>query len=118
MHCWPLPSCSLSWLRSSASCATGAADVCRLGGQIVVPSRLMQRPEIVGVANRLGRSPAQVMLRWNIQRGASIVPKADELWQMEVTAASGCHGRMLRAELRPVCMRPCQILSSLQTFQS
>lgn len=54
-----------------------------LGGQIVVPSRLMDRPEIVQVAQRIGRSPAQVILRWGVQRGVSILPKSDLPAQMQ-----------------------------------
>ena len=31
---------------------------------------------IVAVARRAGRTPAQVMLRWAIQRGAVVIPKS------------------------------------------
>ena len=33
-------------------------------------------PTIVGIAGRLGRTPAQVTLRWHIQRGEIIFPKS------------------------------------------
>ncbi|MFV0382943.1 aldo/keto reductase [Paracoccus sp. (in: a-proteobacteria)] len=33
-------------------------------------------PEIVAMAERLGRTPAQVVLRWHIQNGLSVIPKS------------------------------------------
>lgn len=33
-------------------------------------------PELVQIAERLGRSPAQVILRWHIQHGLSVIPKS------------------------------------------
>lgn len=35
-------------------------------------------PTIRGVADRLGRTPAQVMLRWAIQHGAVVIPKSSD----------------------------------------
>jgi diketogulonate reductase-like aldo/keto reductase len=36
----------------------------------------LANPAIVAVAERVGRTPAQVMLRWAIQRGAVVIPKS------------------------------------------
>ena len=33
-------------------------------------------PTIAGIAERLGRTPAQVMLRWAVQHGAIVIPKS------------------------------------------
>ncbi|MTD16886.1 aldo/keto reductase [Nakamurella sp. YIM 132087] len=33
-------------------------------------------PTIAGIAERIGRSPAQVMLRWHLQQGRSAIPKS------------------------------------------
>lgn len=37
---------------------------------------VMQDPTIVEIAGQHGRSPAQVMLRWGIQQGRSVIPKS------------------------------------------
>ena len=66
------------------ACSECACWVSRLGGQLIVPSRLIDRKEIVKVAQQVGKSPAQVSLRWNVQRGVSVLPKTDIPWQMQV----------------------------------
>lgn len=33
-------------------------------------------PEVQAIATRLGRTPAQVVLRWHIQHGLSVIPKS------------------------------------------
>lgn len=37
---------------------------------------LLEHPEVVRIASEVGKSPAQVLLRWNIQRGVAVVPKS------------------------------------------
>ena len=37
---------------------------------------MLQDPEITTIAERLGKTPAQVVLRWHIQRGDIIFPKS------------------------------------------
>ena len=39
-------------------------------------SDLLQHPAVLAVAAEKGRTPAQVLLRWNTQRGVAVVPKA------------------------------------------
>jgi 2,5-diketo-D-gluconate reductase A len=57
---------------------------------------VLQDEAIVRIADRLGKSPAQVTLRWHIQRGDIIFPKSTtpsrirenfELFDFELTAA-------------------------------
>ncbi len=57
-------------------------DYCAEKGIVVVAYSPLERgqalmnPTIVAVADRIGRTPAQVMLRWAIQRGAVVIPKS------------------------------------------
>ncbi|MDX6465906.1 MAG: 2,5-diketo-D-gluconate reductase [Gaiellaceae bacterium] len=37
---------------------------------------VLDDPTVVGIAGRLGRSPAQVVLRWHIERGGVVCPKS------------------------------------------
>ncbi|MFC1442721.1 aldo/keto reductase [Streptacidiphilus sp. N1-10] len=37
---------------------------------------LLQHPVITGIAQRLGRTPAQVILRWHLQQGTVVIPKS------------------------------------------
>lgn len=36
----------------------------------------LRHPTVVGVAERLGRSPAQVLLRWGLEHGLAVLPKS------------------------------------------
>ena len=36
----------------------------------------LEDPTITGIAERHGKSPAQVMLRWGVQQGRSVIPKS------------------------------------------
>lgn len=38
--------------------------------------KLMEDPTVVSIAKELGKSPAQVLLRWAVQRGTSVLPKS------------------------------------------
>jgi 2,5-diketo-D-gluconate reductase A len=42
----------------------------------IARGNLLDDPAITGIADRLGRSPAQVVLRWHIQRGNIVFPKS------------------------------------------
>jgi 2,5-diketo-D-gluconate reductase A len=37
---------------------------------------LLQHPVLTGIAQRLGRTPAQVILRWHLQLGTVVIPKS------------------------------------------
>ena len=37
----------------------------------------MSDPTIVRIANEVGKSPAQVLIRWSLQRGFMPLPKSD-----------------------------------------
>jgi 2,5-diketo-D-gluconate reductase A len=42
----------------------------------IAQGQVLGDPTIVGIAGRLDRSPAQVTLRWHIQRGDIVFPKS------------------------------------------
>jgi 2,5-diketo-D-gluconate reductase A len=48
-----------------------------LGGGSGVRS-LLAEPVIVDIAERLGRTPAQVVLRWHVQQGLVVIPKSSD----------------------------------------
>jgi Aldo/keto reductases, related to diketogulonate reductase len=53
----------------------GSASYVELGmaGQ---SDSVLAEPLITDIAQRLGRTPAQVVLRWGLQRGTAIIPKS------------------------------------------
>lgn len=56
-----------------------------LGGQSGV-REFLARPEIADVASRLGRTPAQVVLRWHVQQGIVVIPKSSSPERMRQNA--------------------------------
>ena len=60
--------------------------------QVPGAPRLVERPEIVEIAKKLGRTPGQVILRWNLQRGIAVLPKTATPSRLaEVTALMPSH---------------------------
>jgi 2,5-diketo-D-gluconate reductase A len=49
----------------------------------IAQGKVLDDPAIVAVAERLGRTPAQVVLRWHIQRGDVVFPKSVNRSRME-----------------------------------
>jgi len=39
-------------------------------------SNVLKEPIVISIAEKLGKTPAQVALRWNIQMGHSVLPKS------------------------------------------
>lgn len=36
----------------------------------------MENPTVVGIAKRLGKQPAQILLKWILERGVAAIPKS------------------------------------------
>jgi 2,5-diketo-D-gluconate reductase A len=53
-----------------------ARDVATEAWSPIAQGKLLDDPAITDIADRLGRTPAQVVLRWHIQRGNIVFPKS------------------------------------------
>ena len=40
---------------------------------------LLQKPSVLEIAARVGKTPAQVLLRWEVQRGNAVIPKTSSV---------------------------------------
>ncbi|MCF6744421.1 aldo/keto reductase [Blastococcus sp. KM273128] len=49
----------------------------------IAQGKVLGDPAITGIAERLGRTPAQVVLRWHVQRGDVVFPKSSSRERME-----------------------------------
>ena len=43
---------------------------------------LFENPILLGIGKKYGKTPAQVMLRWNLQRGVTVIPKSVHVERM------------------------------------
>lgn len=64
----------------------GALSYLELGMADAAQSVLTQ-PAVESAAKRLGKTPAQVVLRWGVQRGNAIIPKTSKLERLAENAA-------------------------------
>ena len=58
-------------------------------------------PAVVRVAERTGRTPAQVTLRWHVQRGDVVIAQASS----SCSASSGAHRTLAVRGRKPVVIR-------------
>jgi diketogulonate reductase-like aldo/keto reductase len=54
---------------------------------------LLKHPVVTAIAAELDRTPAQVLLRWNLQRGVVVIPKSTNKKRIEENA--GVYGFVL-----------------------
>jgi diketogulonate reductase-like aldo/keto reductase len=47
-----------------------------LEGYSALRGGTLEHPEIVAIAERVGRTPAQVIIRWHVQHGVVVIPKS------------------------------------------
>ena len=48
--------------------------------------RHLRDRQVAGIAERLGRTPAQVLIRWSLQRGVVVLPKSTHRERIEQNA--------------------------------
>jgi len=67
-------------------------DACERSGVVLVAysplgtGRYLADPAVTGIAERLGRTPAQVLLRWCVQREIPVIPKSTHRERIEENA--------------------------------
>ena len=49
----------------------------------------LDHPTIVGIAERLGRTPAQVVVRWHLDHGTVVIPKSEHPDRIRANADVG-----------------------------
>ena len=69
----------LRFCRESGVAVTGFSPLGALSylsiGMAGAGESVLEQPVVQAAARRLGRTPAQVVLRWGVQRGTAVVPK-------------------------------------------
>ncbi|MFK7854648.1 MAG: aldo/keto reductase [Granulosicoccus sp.] len=48
---------------------------------------VLQQDAVLAIAKRLGKTPAQIILRWGVQRGNAIIPKTSKVARLKENAA-------------------------------
>ncbi|KAI8475774.1 MAG: low CO2-induced aldose reductase [Monoraphidium minutum] len=71
----------ISWASSrgihvTAYSPLGSPDSAAMMKRAADAPSLMKDPTLTGIAEKLGRSPAQVLICWAVQRGTSVLPKS------------------------------------------
>jgi D-xylose reductase len=56
----------------------GSISYVEIGGDGGLGSGVLSESVITEIATKHGRSPAQIVLRWNVQRGVSVIPKSNQ----------------------------------------
>ncbi len=60
-----------------------------LEGYSALKGGTLDHPVIVGIAERLGRTPAQVIVRWHLQHGVVVIPKSGDEGRIRTNADVG-----------------------------
>lgn len=79
--------CARFNVKCTAFSPLGSPSYVEMGMDQGLGKGVLESPVILEIAAAVGKTPAQVVLRWNIERGVSIVPKAVQLPHLLENAA-------------------------------
>jgi D-xylose reductase len=57
-------------------------------GMATAAESVLEHPVVTGIAAAIGRTPAQVVLRWGMQRGTAVIPKTSRLERLRENLAA------------------------------
>ena len=57
-----------------------------LEGYSALRGGTLEHPVITGIADRLGRTPAQVIVRWHLEHGTVVIPKSTQAERIRANA--------------------------------
>jgi D-xylose reductase len=80
--------CASRNVRCTAFSPLGSPSYVSLGADKGLGEGVLQDSAVLEIAETHGRTAAQVVLRWNLQRGVSIVPKSSRLERTKENAAA------------------------------
>jgi D-xylose reductase len=74
--------CQQESIAVTAFSPLGAGSYVPLG--MATPDQsVLGEPRVVGIAKKHGKTPAQVVLRWGVQRGTSVIPKTSRVERLQ-----------------------------------
>jgi alcohol dehydrogenase (NADP+) len=73
---------------------------------------VLQHPVVVSAAEKLGKTPAQVALRWGVQKGHSVLPKSTS--QERIKANIDVYGWSIPGDLFAKFSEIEQVISSVR----
>lgn len=68
--------CQAQGIQVTAFSPLGSSSYIELGMDRGLQSGALENPVVIGIAHTTGKSPAQVLLRWALQRGIAVIPKS------------------------------------------
>mmetsp|Transcript_6300 Transcript_6300/g.6510 ORF Transcript_6300/g.6510 Transcript_6300/m.6510 type:complete len:333 (+) Transcript_6300:70-1068(+) len=84
LHCYLTQPALLSFCQShlihvTAFSPLGSSSYIQLGMDYGLGQGALQDPVIQRIATSINRTPAQVLLRWGVQRGVTVIPKSSQI---------------------------------------
>jgi diketogulonate reductase-like aldo/keto reductase len=76
-----------SFQQASVSAATSERGIVVQAYSPMARGSDLSDPVVVGIADTLGKTPAQVILRWHIENGTNIIPKTTNKERMKENLA-------------------------------